>query len=232
MINLKDLLYIKRGFLSKNECDEIIEEYQDIPDEANEEHCPESLEGVDTWSTYKVKQARLGTDVFDLIHKSVETMVCEYHDYLDTFKAFHCMRRTSLLFPHTYRIMKYDTGAWIHPHTDHAPYIYGSCTINLNEEYTGGDFSFWNGNYKVKLNRGDAMIWPADYFWVHAVDEIQSGTRYSVNCFLRATPEYYPEHVRFGVPIPIALSNAAWDGNKHQSLKDEWDNAWDNRTPL
>ena len=138
------------------------------------------------------------------------------------------MRRTSLLFPHTYRIMKYDTGAWIHPHTDHAPYIYGSCTINLNEEYTGGDFSFWNGKYKVKLERGDAMIWPADYFWVHAVDEIQSGTRYSVNCFLRATPEYYPEHVRFGVPIPVALKNAAWDGNKHQSLKD----AWDNRTPL
>ena len=58
------------------------------------------------------------------------------------------------------------------------------------------------------------MIWPADYFWVHAVDEIQSGTRYSVNCFLRATPEYYPEHVRFGVPIPVDLKNTAWDGNR------------------
>ena len=65
MINLKDLLYIKRGFLSEIQCEEIIEEYHDIPDEANLEHCPESINGVDTWSTYKVKQARLGTDAFD-----------------------------------------------------------------------------------------------------------------------------------------------------------------------
>ncbi len=49
------------------------------------------------------------------------------------------------------------------------------------------------------------MIWPADYFWVHEVEEIQSGTRYSVNCFIRSTPQSLPETVKYNVPCPDAF---------------------------
>ena len=57
------------------------------------------------------------------------------------------------MYPHMYRIMKYETGQWIHPHVDHDPYVYGSCTINLNDEYEGGEFQFWGGKHKVNLEK-------------------------------------------------------------------------------
>ena len=126
-------------------------------------------------------------------------IINEYHDYLDTFNAFHVARRGSMLHPHKYRLMKYEKGAWIHPHIDHDVTIYGSCTINLNDEYEGGDFAFWGGKHKLKLGLGDVMIWPADFFWVHEVEEITDGTRYSANTFLCSTPKTLPETVRYNV---------------------------------
>ena len=76
-----------------------------------------------------------------------------------------------------------------HNHTDHAPYIYGSCTFNLNEEYEGGEFAFFTGKKKIKLKRGDALIFPADHYWVHEVKPITKGVRYSTNCFLQSVPD-------------------------------------------
>jgi hypothetical protein len=45
--------------------------------------------------------------------------------------------------------MKYETGAEIHPHSDHDLGTYGSISFNLNEDYKGGEFKFFNGNYTV-----------------------------------------------------------------------------------
>ena len=205
MIKLADLIYIKKGFLTNNQCDLIINEINSNKDEAVYEHCPHSIDGKDTWSKFTRQEPRLGTPVFNLIHKSIEQMVQEYHDYTDTFNAFHVFRRFTMLHPHMYRIMRYDKGAWIHPHTDHDPGVYGSCTINLNDDYTGGDFSFWHGQHKVKLEKGDAMIWPADYYWVHEVEEITNGTRYSVNCFLCNSPRNLPEDVSYDIAVPAGL---------------------------
>ena len=205
MIKLADLIYIKKGFLTNNQCDLIINEFNSNKDEAVYEHCPHSIDGKDTLSKFTRQEPRLGTPVFNLIHKSIEQMVQEYHDYTDTFNAFHVFRRFTMLHPHMYRIMRYDKGAWTHPHTDHDPGVYGSCTINLNDDYTGGDFSFWHGQHKVKLEKGDAMIWPADYYWVHEVEEITNGTRYSVNCFLCNSPRNLPEDVSYDIAVPAGL---------------------------
>ena len=204
-IELTDLIYLKKGFLSDEECQIIIDDFENSPAEAAQERCPHAFTGENILSTFTVKSPTFRKEAFNLVHKSIEKIICEYQDYLDTFEAFHVMRRLSLLYPHKYRIMKYEKGAWIHPHTDHDPCVYGSCTINLSDEYTGGEFSFWGGKHKIKLGKGDIMIWPADYFWVHEVEEIQSGTSYSVNCFIRSTPQSLPETVKYNVPCPDAF---------------------------
>ena len=196
---LTDLIYHKKNFLSKDQCDCIINEFNNSPEPEGQEHCPQAFSNVDTYSTFKVKDSQFRSGSFYLIHETIEKMINEYHDYLDTFGAFHVARRGSMLFPHKYRLMKYNKGAWIHPHTDHDVGVYGSCTINLNNEYDGGDFAFWGGQHKVKLGLGDVMIWPADYFWVHEVEEITGGTRYSANCFLCNKPMYLPEEVMYNI---------------------------------
>ena len=196
---LTDLIYIKRNFLSPEHCKYIINEFETSPNPPQQEHCPQAFSGVDTYSTFSVKDSQYRSASFYMIHETIEQIINEYWDYTDTFGAFHVARRGSMLFPHRYRLMKYEKGSWIHPHVDHDNGIYGSCTINLNTDYEGGTFAFWGGHHKVKLGLGDVMIWPADYFWVHEVEEITEGTRYSANCFLCNKPMYLPEEVMYNI---------------------------------
>ena len=199
---LTDLIYLKRNFLTRDQCNVIIEEYESSSFPPVKEHCYHAFTSRDTRSTFITKDSQIGTESFLLIHKTIERIINEYHNYLDTFNAFHVMRRYSMLYPHKYRIMKYEKGAWIHPHIDHKSGVYGSCTINLNEEYDGGDFAFWGGKHKIKLGVGDVMIWPADFFWVHEVEEITGGTRYSANTFLCNQPFTLPKEVRYDIKPP------------------------------
>lgn len=197
MINLIELIYHKKGFLSKEICDFLIDAYESNPKEAGVEHCPHAFTGVDTKSTFTLYSLKEGTEAFNLVHIATQKMVQLYQDYLTSFNAFHVDKKYSMTHPHLYRLMRYETGQKIHPHTDHDPGVYGSCTFNLNSDYTGGTFAFWGGKHKVQLEAGDAMIWPADYFWVHEVEPITSGVRYSTNCFIQNKPRHYSEDIRY-----------------------------------
>ena len=196
---LTDLIYIKRNFLSPEHCKYIINEFETSPNPPQQEHCPQAFSGVDTYSTFSVKDSQYRSASFYMIHETIEQTINDYWDYTDNFGAFHVARRGSMLFPHRYRLMKYEKGSWIHPHVDHDIGIYGSCTINLNTDYKGGTFAFWGGLHKVELGLGDVMIWPADYFWVHEVEEITEGTRYSANCFLCREPMHLPEECKYNI---------------------------------
>ena len=199
---LTDLIYLKKNYLTKDQCDIIINEFEGTSSPEGKESCYHAFTGVETTSTFTVKTSQVDSESFNIIHQTIENVINDYHDYLDTFNAFHVSRRASMLYPHKYRIMKYAKGAWIHPHVDDdASGINGSCTINLNSDYEGGTFAFWGGKHKVKLGLGDVMIWPADYsFWVHEVEEITEGTRYSANCFLCERPKLdYPRDVTYKI---------------------------------
>jgi hypothetical protein len=194
-LNLSELILHKKNFLTSDECGFLINEYEKRNQEYVLERCPEANTGIDTFSTFKRIDLTYGTQAFDIVHSATERMINLYHDYLDTFESFHTKYRECLMYSHMYRLLKYDTGAKIHPHTDHDPFVYGSCTFNLNDDYTGGDFSFWNGKHKIKLGKGDALIFPADHFWVHEVLPIESGLRYSTNSFLQKIPDSLKENV-------------------------------------
>lgn len=186
---MTDLIYRVPKFLSKDECQFLIEEYEFRASESDLEHCPDSTTGIDTYSTFSRVVLKVGTEAGDLMFRKTEQAVNQYLDYLDGFGAFHMSGlRKSMLYSHVYRLLKYSVGGKIHPHTDHDAFGYGSVTFNLNEEYTGGVFKFFNGQHSVRLKRGEMMIWPADYFWVHEVTPIKSGVRYSTNSFLLSIP--------------------------------------------
>ena len=82
------------------------------------------------------------------------------------------------------RILKYDVGECIKDHTDVSPLNRASCTLNLNEDYEGGEFRFFDGRVKHTFKTGDAMLFPAEPIWVHGTEPVTKGTRYSINCFL------------------------------------------------
>ena len=198
MFNITDLIYKVPNFLTDSECDLLIHEYEIRNSESMLEHCSDANTGIDTYSSFRVVNLNKNTEVYKLIFAKTEEAINLYFDYLQTFNAFHMplIREASMNYSHSYLLMKYEVGSKIHPHTDHDPYVYGSITFNLNNEYTGGNFSFFNGQYDVSLKRGDMMIWPADYFWVHEVMPIESGVRYSTNGFLQSLPMDLCSHIR------------------------------------
>ena len=55
-----------------------------------------------------------------------------------------------------------------------------SLTINLNDDYEGGEFRFFGGQVKVNLSAGEAIP-----LWIHGTEPVTKGARYTINCFLR-----------------------------------------------
>lgn len=210
MIELTNLIFRKKNVLTQEECAFLISEHDRLKKDIQLEHCAEATTGQDTWSTFKRVVLKTGTPARDIMFRATEQMINDYMDYLDSFGMFHTMLRSSMLYTHMFRLLRYDPGEKIHAHTDHEPFIYGSCTINLNNNYTGGDFVFWKGRHRVRLDPGEAMIWPADYFWVHEVEPVIAGVRYSTNSFLMSIPE------------PVKLMTNQYIAQ--ESTTDEWQN--------
>lgn len=90
------------------------------------------------------------------------------------------------------RILRYQIGDFIHPHTDVGIFgdnalLRASCTINLNsqdEDYKGGEFKLLNDRYTVPMKSGDTLVFPVGCEWVHRVTPVEDGVRYSLSAFL------------------------------------------------
>ena len=98
-----------------------------------------------------------------------------------------CPTYENIFMNHTdnIRIIKYGIGESIKDHTDVGGTIRGSLTINLNDDYEGGEFRFFGGKVKISLSAGEAMLFPAEPLWIHGTEPVTKGARYTINCFLR-----------------------------------------------
>ena len=87
------------------------------------------------------------------------------------------------------RLNRYNAGTMMRPHYDHIdslfdgekrgiPIISVVGALNNSSEYEGGTLKFW-GDYEVKLNKGDIVLFPSCFMYPHEVDEITKGTRYT-----------------------------------------------------
>jgi len=187
-VNIANLILHKKNFLTSKQCNLLIKYYENNKYRKVKEHCLHAVTGLNVQSTFDVIDIEYATKEQKLVSSAIEKLINLYHKHTDKLKIFHILKRDSMLYSHKLRLMKYETGSWIHPHIDHIPHIYGSCTFNLNDDYKGGEFVFFRGKKKIKLKKGDALIFPAGYEWVHEVRPIKKGIRYSTNCFLQDLP--------------------------------------------
>tara|TARA_R110002020_G_scaffold221527_2_gene429608 strand:+ start:3928 stop:4488 length:561 start_codon:yes stop_codon:yes gene_type:complete len=58
-------------------------------------------------------------------------------------------------------------------------------SICLNEEYEGGDFTFFDEKEIYKFKKGDVIVFPSTFMYPHGVRKITSGTRYQLITWLR-----------------------------------------------
>tara|TARA_R100001086_G_scaffold249851_2_gene191312 strand:+ start:485 stop:1072 length:588 start_codon:yes stop_codon:yes gene_type:complete len=194
MKNINDLIYYKKNHLEKAVCDRLINFYEEnihlTFKEKSYKYEEDSSENQSHFDNYNVLNiSKLGEikhfkDIFEETYNYINQVVLEYEKYLqDNF--FNSFQNTFYNYTNNIRIIKYEIGQCIKDHSDVADNIRGSCTINLNDNYEGGEFRFFNGKKKIKLNCGEAIIFPAEPIWIHGTDPIIKGARYSINCFLR-----------------------------------------------
>ena len=55
-----------------------------------------------------------------------------------------------------------------------------SCSIVLNDNYDGGDFSFFNGKYIVKKKKAHAVVFPSNFCFPHAITPVSGGDRHAI----------------------------------------------------
>jgi len=118
--------------------------------------------------------------------KYISIMIANYVLHIKSKKISPTFNDKLINHSSNIRILKYDVGQCIKDHTDVGGTIRASCTLNLNEDYEGGEFRFFDGKIKETFKTGDAMLFPAEPIWIHGTEPIIKGTRYSINCFLNS----------------------------------------------
>jgi len=81
-----------------------------------------------------------------------------------------------------YEILRYRTNEFYTQHTDSfkdAPRAV-SCSFSLNDDYSGGEFAFFNRHQKIKAPKGSALLFPSNFMYPHEILPVINGTRYSI----------------------------------------------------
>ena len=177
------MILIVDNVISDDESDLLISEFETRKSTKERSRKVDSLDSQEINSD--IVTLNPNTETHKIVNDKTNIMVGHYRDYIEKFGCFDTHGLISrLAFSHLYRIIKYDIGQSIHDHVDKTSYVHGSCSLSLSDDYEGGEYRFFKGEHKVKLKKGQGMIWPADYFFVHGVDEITKGCKYTVNSFL------------------------------------------------
>ena len=188
---ISDLKYRINSLVPKNICQKIIEIFEKYPELTNAEN------------SYKFKTQKQEIDNFRCLNLStienpnedilyalavakqyINTMIINYVLYIRNKKISPDFNNHLINHSDNIRILKYETGQCIKDHADVGGTIRASCTLNLNEDYEGGEFRFFDGQIKESFKTGDAMLFPAEPIWIHGTEPVTKGTRYSINCFL------------------------------------------------
>ena len=183
MINLKDFIFTVDDLLTDGECDFIIEEFG--KNTVYKESCFESNSTEIRYSTVDITSLVPNTEAFDLVHNKTDHLIYEYSQYLKELdfiwlEGMMC----NFTYSHNYRLMKYSEGQSIHDHVDKNLVIFGSATLALNDGYGGGLFRFFKGKHKVRTKKRQGYVWPAETYFVHGVEPVTEGVKWSVNSFL------------------------------------------------
>ena len=59
-----------------------------------------------------------------------------------------------------------------------------SCSIQLSDDFEGGEMALWDRDYVIKIPKGSALVFPSNFMYPHEVLEITKGTRHVIVTWL------------------------------------------------
>ena len=144
---------------------------------------PESYNGIArTCTTFPLSSASIGNyptpeGRLDRIKWADETLLNATCQALRIYQEKHPKVFTKS--DSGFDILRYETGQFIGEHIDDKEPRVLSMSIALNDDYTGGEFRFWN-NVTVPVSVGCAIMFPPNFMYPHEILPVISGTRYSM----------------------------------------------------
>jgi hypothetical protein len=179
-MNLKDYIYVVNNALSDKLCDSILDEYKNSEDWV-ETKVPGGVDksirnceviGI-SWPIIMEKNLTVRKDLDSKIYESASKCIEAYK------KNFpYC----SIEEDSGYDLLRYGEGCFYIEHIDSfkARPRAVSCSFILNDDFEGGEFAFFDQEFKYKLKKGDALMFPSNFMYPHEIMEVTKGTRYSI----------------------------------------------------
>ena len=180
MSNLQDYIKVVPDAIPKELCDAIISEYRDCA----------------SWQEAEI-ELEINKDVRNCRRISLSTQEPVLRKELDS-GIFNCV--TNLVsfyqnqFPHWhsrsdtgYELLEYQTGGFYKTHIDSFEGATRSlsCSFLLNDNFEGGEFSFFDRTLNYKIDKGSAILFPSNFMYPHEILPVISGTRYSIITWLQ-----------------------------------------------
>jgi Rps23 Pro-64 3,4-dihydroxylase Tpa1-like proline 4-hydroxylase len=185
-ISLSDFIVVFDNIVPENLCDAIIDEY------SNSDY----WNHAETGGGHDPDARRC--DVISISERQIIEQNRDHRLELDN-GLFECvsnaLQQYQNRFPDSeleiqedsgYELLRYKSGDFYVQHTDHfkqQPRTL-SCTICLNDDYSGGEFAFFNRELVYKIKKGSVLMFPSNFMYPHEVMPVTSGTRYSIITWL------------------------------------------------
>ena len=182
MNELKDYILIIENIIPQKLCNNILEEYTNSNEWMDASITSKNIINKDVRNCKSIgmslnetieknKNIRKNLDdkVFECTKKAIEK-------YNEKFKQAHISKDTG------YNLLKYEKGGFFTQHVDSVSELHRSisCSFILNNNFKGGEFSFFNNNIIYSLKKGSAIMFPSNFLYPHSVLPVLMGTRYSI----------------------------------------------------
>jgi len=183
---LSDYIVVIRGIISKEMCQQVIDLYKDNP----KWEWGGTTDGLN-FDVRKVKQMHISkphiTDQGEEFKKMDSEIFKVMLKAKDTYLKTLTENRGIVHVPDVqadegYQILHYSEGYYFKEHCDRATGMTRvlTCTLNISDDHDGGLFRFLRGEFDVRLNAGDAVLFPSNFMFPHEVTEITRGERHSI----------------------------------------------------
>jgi predicted 2-oxoglutarate/Fe(II)-dependent dioxygenase YbiX len=182
---LEDFIQVFDNVLSTENCNLILNEYQNSSEwldtrtgdgqvSKNARNCTE----ISISSQHILEQnfdVRKNLD--DVIFESVKKVIDNYKNLIPTF---------SIDIDTGYQLLRYKEGEFYIQHTDSFKEQQRSlsCSIQLNDDYEGGEFALFDREMMIRTKPGSAIVFPSNFMYPHEIMPVIKGTRYSIITWL------------------------------------------------
>ena len=182
---LEDFIQVFDDVLSPKNCNLILDEYKNSSEwldtrtgdgevSKNTRNCTE----ISISSQHILEQnfdVRKNLD--DAVFESVRNVITNYNNLIPTFR---------IDIDTGYQLLRYKEGEFYIQHTDSFKEQQRSlsCSIQLNEDYDGGEFAFFDREMMIRTKPGSAIVFPSNFMYPHEIMPVIKGTRYSIITWL------------------------------------------------